>query len=130
MNKYEKFLQIAQEHFFVETLETRKSDNLDFYDCSVWCIKDALEAAYNFGREQSGNLIESQSTLADAINNAVNDCVSYGSGKSTADSGITVQTEWESWESDDKYDVVGVHVLNDRGVIVLSYQEERTKTEA
>lgn len=30
---------IAQEELLVETLETRMSDNLDFYDVSVWGIK-------------------------------------------------------------------------------------------
>lgn len=32
---------IAQEELLVETLETRMSDNLDFYDVSVWGIKRA-----------------------------------------------------------------------------------------
>lgn len=36
---------IAQEELLVETLETRMSDNLDFYDVSVWGIKRALERA-------------------------------------------------------------------------------------
>lgn len=31
---------IAQEELLVETLETRKSDNLDFYDVSVWELKE------------------------------------------------------------------------------------------
>jgi hypothetical protein len=42
---------IAKEHCFVETLETRKSDSLDFHDVSVWGLKAALEAAYNAGFE-------------------------------------------------------------------------------
>jgi len=41
--------QIAQHHLNVETLVERKSDSLDFYDVSVWGIKDALEAAYKAG---------------------------------------------------------------------------------
>ena len=41
---------IAKTHLFVETLETRNSDSLDFKDCAVWCIKDALIAAYAAGR--------------------------------------------------------------------------------
>ncbi|HGH8000868.1 TPA: hypothetical protein ACJOEA_000095 [Streptococcus agalactiae] len=40
---------IAQEELLVETLETRMSDNLDFYDVSVWGIKRALERAYEAG---------------------------------------------------------------------------------
>ncbi|MFX3997921.1 DUF6900 domain-containing protein, partial [Streptococcus suis] len=34
---------IAKEELLVETLEKRWSDNLDFYDVSVWGIKRALE---------------------------------------------------------------------------------------
>jgi hypothetical protein len=41
---------IAQKNFVnVETLETRKSDSLDFYDVSVWQIKAALEDAFLAG---------------------------------------------------------------------------------
>ena len=44
--------QIAQQHLDVETLETRRSDRLDFHDVAVWSIKAALEAAYQAGVEQ------------------------------------------------------------------------------
>jgi hypothetical protein len=44
--------QIAQQHLYVETLETRWSDSLDFHDLAVWSIKAALEAAYQVGVEQ------------------------------------------------------------------------------
>ena len=43
-------LEIAQRRFFVETLETRNSDRLDFHDVSVWAIRDALAEAYEAGR--------------------------------------------------------------------------------
>ena len=44
-------LRIAQEHFHgLETLETRRSDALDFHDTAVWAIKAALEAAYHAGQ--------------------------------------------------------------------------------
>ena len=43
---------IAQKHLGIETLETRKSDSLDFHDVAVWCLRDALEAAFNAGLEQ------------------------------------------------------------------------------
>lgn len=43
--------EIAKEELLVETLETRRSDNLDFYDVSVWGIKRALERAYEAGRQ-------------------------------------------------------------------------------
>ena len=42
--------EIAERHFFLETLETRNSDRLDFHDVAVWAIRSALEAAYEAGR--------------------------------------------------------------------------------
>lgn len=43
--------EIAKEELLVETLKKRWSDNLDFYDVSVWGIKRALERAYEAGRQ-------------------------------------------------------------------------------
>jgi hypothetical protein len=40
---------IAKKYLRVETLESRNSDGLDFYDCAIWNIKDALRAAYKDG---------------------------------------------------------------------------------
>lgn len=42
---------IVQEELLVDTLETRMSDNHDFYDVSVWGIKRALERAYEAGQQ-------------------------------------------------------------------------------
>ena len=41
--------QIAREKLCIETLETRHSDSLDFHEVSVWCLQDALEAAFHEG---------------------------------------------------------------------------------
>ena len=43
--------QIALDHLFIETLETRNSDSMDFHDVSVWGVKSALMAAYEAGRQ-------------------------------------------------------------------------------
>jgi len=43
-------LAIATRHFFVETLDTRNSDQLDFHDVAVWAMRAALEDAYEAGR--------------------------------------------------------------------------------
>jgi hypothetical protein len=43
--------KIALDHLFIETLETRHSDRLDFHDVSVWGIKSALEVAFEAGRK-------------------------------------------------------------------------------
>jgi len=42
---------IAQKHLDIETLQTRKSDSLDFHDIAVWNIKEALEAAFKAGAQ-------------------------------------------------------------------------------
>ena len=41
--------QIAQQHLFIDPLETQSSDRLDFHDVSVWGVKAALQAAYEAG---------------------------------------------------------------------------------
>ncbi len=52
--------QIALDHLFIETLQTRNSDRLDFHDVSVWAVQSALVAAYQAG------LAAGQSTAAKA----------------------------------------------------------------
>jgi len=52
MNQIDTILTlIAQKHLGIETLETRRSDSLDFHDTAVWCLKDALAAAFKAGVE-------------------------------------------------------------------------------
>ena len=41
--------QIAEKHLFIDTLETRHCDSLDFHDLAVWCVRQALEEAYKAG---------------------------------------------------------------------------------
>ena len=43
--------KIAAKHLDIETLETKKSDSLDFHEVSVWSLEDALKAAYDAGKE-------------------------------------------------------------------------------
>jgi len=45
----ELLASIAKETLHIDTLETRKSDALDFHDVAVWSVKAALEAAYHAG---------------------------------------------------------------------------------
>ena len=40
---------IAKRCLRVDSLETRNSDALDFCDCAVWQLKEALEAAFASG---------------------------------------------------------------------------------
>jgi hypothetical protein len=56
------FTAIARKHLFIETLETRRSDRLDFHDVSVWAVRNALAAAYEAGRENAArDLVQSAS---------------------------------------------------------------------
>ncbi len=48
-NREQVIEQIALDHLFIQTLETRNRDQLDFHDVSVWAVKSALEAAYAAG---------------------------------------------------------------------------------
>ncbi len=43
--------KIAKDELLIDTLETRYSDSLDFHDCCVASIKDALTAAFEAGRK-------------------------------------------------------------------------------
>lgn len=52
MTKHEEKIleEIAAKTLYIETLETRNSDSLDFHDVAVWNIKAALEKAYEAGK--------------------------------------------------------------------------------
>ena len=52
--------QIALDHLFIATLETRSSDSLDFHDVSVWAIKTALQAAFEAGRNAAATASQTQ----------------------------------------------------------------------
>ena len=43
-------LEIARNHFFIETFNTKNIDWLDFHEVSVWSIRSALEAAFAASR--------------------------------------------------------------------------------
>lgn len=45
--------KIARETLGLETLETRKSDRLDFHDLAVWQIQKALQAAFAAGQQST-----------------------------------------------------------------------------
>lgn len=43
--------QIARNELDIDTLETQRSDRLDFHDVAVWRLKAALAAAYQAGQQ-------------------------------------------------------------------------------
>ena len=45
--------EIAKRHLLIDTLETKNSDSEDFYEVAVWCIKAALQEAYEAGQNAS-----------------------------------------------------------------------------
>lgn len=50
MERIDRILtDIAREHLGIATLETRRSDGLDFHEVAVWQVKAALEAAFHAG---------------------------------------------------------------------------------
>ena len=52
MNQIATILTLtAQKHRGIAPLQTRHADSLDFHDTAVWCIRDALEAAFKAGVE-------------------------------------------------------------------------------
>jgi hypothetical protein len=50
---------IAREQLLVPTLETRRSDALDFHEIAVWQLKLALEAAFDAGARSIPRVSES-----------------------------------------------------------------------
>lgn len=54
-------MQIAERHLFLETLETRNWDRLDFHEHAVWAVRSALEAAFEAGRRAGAETLSSPS---------------------------------------------------------------------
>lgn len=55
---------IAREHLHIPTLETRRSDSLDFHNVAVWQIEAALKAAFAAGtRSTSKSAAERRARL-------------------------------------------------------------------
>ena len=54
----QQLFEIAKEKIYAisaldrKDLEPKNSDELDFFDCSIWGLKAALIAAYNLGRSE------------------------------------------------------------------------------
>ncbi|WP_186153227.1 DUF6900 domain-containing protein [Burkholderia gladioli] len=53
-DEFEALLErIAFEQLGIDTLEKRGAGFLDFHDCPVWCLRDALIAAFDAGVEHA-----------------------------------------------------------------------------
>ena len=51
--------KIAKGILRIDSLETRNSDELDFHEVSVWSLKLALQCAYQEGKRDGENSINS-----------------------------------------------------------------------
>jgi hypothetical protein len=59
---------LAREHLHIETLETRRSDALDFHEVSVWGVKNALHSAYQAGEnDRTGYKAPDPTLLQEAL---------------------------------------------------------------
>ena len=69
MNQIDSLITlIAKKHLDIETLETRKSDRLDFHEIAVWSLRDALEAAFKAGAVSGASLPKAtEQEIANAI---------------------------------------------------------------
>ena len=83
------FTAIAKEHLFIETLETRRSDSLDFHDVSVWGVRAALEAAYKAGANAERNAFR-RSTIT-----VLENCIEKAGDLYAAIDGVTDQFDDE-----------------------------------
>lgn len=63
---------IAQTTLGIETLETRRSDPLDFHEVAVWSIREALQAAYEAGRQAASRPEPTTPPWAKAIEASAN----------------------------------------------------------
>ena len=48
------FNRIANEHLYIETLETQHRDRLDFHEVAFWQVLAALRLAHRMGRKDRG----------------------------------------------------------------------------
>jgi hypothetical protein len=56
MKRIDRILtKIAITHLDIPTLQTRRSDRLDFHEVSAWAVRAALKAAYDTGIKGSGS---------------------------------------------------------------------------
>ena len=73
---------IAKEHLFIDTLETRRSDSLDFHDVAVWAVKAALQAAFDAGRKSATGRTAPNSRLDAAIADAEAESIADAAARS------------------------------------------------
>jgi hypothetical protein len=90
---------IARKQLRIETLETRKSDSLDFHDISVWGLRTALLCAFEAGRKAAHTkpkVIETGKTgtcYRGSIEASYQDLVEVWGEPSKGD-GYKTQAEW------------------------------------
>jgi hypothetical protein len=54
LTREQELAEIARQILKIETLETQNRDYLDFHDMATWSIAEALNAAYEAGKQSAG----------------------------------------------------------------------------
>lgn len=62
----EEIERIAKDYLNIDTLETRRSDGLDFHDVAVWSVKSALLAAYMAGASSNSKPANTANQIGEA----------------------------------------------------------------
>jgi hypothetical protein len=88
-----KLLTIARELLFLETLETRNMDGLDFSEQAVWSLKEALEAAFAAGRAAA----ETEDARAGSIETATEAMPVGAATSAVADFLVKTKAEALAW---------------------------------
>ncbi|WP_309400007.1 DUF6900 domain-containing protein [Cerasicoccus maritimus] len=94
------FEDIAQNCFGIETLESRKMDALDFPTCSVWDLREGLEAAYRKGLEDQV-VVLGAGTMFGFKRNAVIRALSTSHRMATATIAAAMQSFGLQYEAED-----------------------------
>ena len=68
------------------------------------------------------------SLLADKITEAVNNCYENGEGRADVNKEIKINANWEDWDEDSKYSVMGIYIY-ENGIIKFYYQDVNTLVE-
>ena len=97
MKKDDLFTNIAERHLGIKTLETRKSDGLDFHDVAVWSVKAALEEAFAAGqlatKKQHEKVMRGGGGYMAAFEASYDDLVNVW-GEPTEGDGYKTEAEW------------------------------------
>lgn len=65
--------------------------------------------------------------LSEAIEQAKQNCITFGNDDIRIDDQITIIAEWEEWDKNNNYDTVTIYIY-DSNIVKIRYQLEDTRT--